>query len=415
MAEMINMPKLGFDMAEGTLIRWLISEGDQVAKGDVIAEIETDKATIEVESQVSGVVRKLVVEEGNILPIGAPIAVVGDAAESIDFEAILSQSISVSDEALEPTQKPQMMDHALPSSDGNGRLPGGVKASPVARRLAGKFNIDLKSLTGSGQGGRIVKRDVEQYISSAADQTDESSKVSQPVLPELEGIETIEVPLTKLRGLIGRRMTSAKQEIPHFYLTSAFDAEPFMKMRSELNERMPDEEKFSINDFILKAAGLTLRKFPNLNASLGDGKIIRHGAVNVGLAVAVEGGLLTVVIRDADRKPLRIISTEARAAIQRARAGRVLPEDVQGSTFTVSNLGMYSIDSFVAIINPPEAAILAIGSVEDVTVVKDGGIVPGKRFKATLSADHRVTDGAEAAEWLQTFKAFIEDPLLLLL
>lgn len=415
MAEMINMPKLGFDMAEGTLIRWLISEGDQVAKGDVIAEIETDKATIEVESQVSGVVRKLVVEEGNIVPIGAPIAVVGDAAESIDFEAILSHSISVSDEALEPAQKPQMMDHALPSSDGNGRLPGGVKASPVARRLAGKFNIDLKSLTGSGQGGRIVKRDVEQYISSAADQTDESSKVSQPVLPQLEGIETIEVPLTKLRGLIGRRMTSAKQEIPHFYLTSAFDAEPFMKMRSELNERMPDEEKFSINDFILKAAGLALRKFPNLNASLGDGKIIRHGAVNVGLAVAVEGGLLTVVIRDADRKPLRIISTEARAAIQRARTGRVHPEDVQGSTFTISNLGMYSIDSFVAIINPPEAAILAIGSVEDVAVVKDGEIVPGKRFKATLSADHRVTDGAEAAEWLQTFKAFIEDPLLLLL
>ena len=188
-----------------------------------------------------------------------------------------------------------------------------------------------------------------------------------------------------------------------------------MKMRSDLNARMPAEEKFSIHDFILKAAGLALRKFPNLNASLGDGKIIRHGAVNIGLAVAVEGGLLTVVIRDVDWKPLRIISTDARAAIQRARAGRVHQDDVEGSTFTVSNLGMYSIDSFVAIINPPEAAILAIGSVEDVAVVKDGEIVPGKRFKATLSADHRVTDGAEAAEWLQIFKGFIEDPLLLLL
>lgn len=412
MAEMINMPKLGFDMAEGKLLRWLISEGDQVAKGDVIAEIETDKATIEVESQVSGVIRRLVVQEGNNVPIGAPIAVIGDADETIDFEAILASSVSGADEPAQAAQEPRMMDHALPSSDGNGRLPGGVKASPVARRLAGKYNINLKSLTGSGQGGRIVKRDVEQYISG---QTDEPSKVSDPVLPQVEGLETIEVPLTKLRGLIGRRMTSAKQEIPHFYLTSAFDAEGLMKLRSELNERMPEEENFSINDFIIKAAALALRKFPNLNASLGDGKIIRHGTVNIGIAVAVEGGLLTVVVHDADQKPLRLISTDARAAIKRARSGRLHAEDVEGSTFTVSNLGMFSIDSFVAIINPPEAAILAIGSVEDVAVVKDGEIIPGKRFKATLSADHRVTDGAEAAEWLQTFKGFIEDPLLLLL
>lgn len=412
MAELIIMPKLGFDMAEGTLLRWLISEGDQLAQGDVIAEIETDKATIEVESQFSGVVRKLVVEEGSSVPIGAPIAIVADAGESIDFETILAASASSSAEPADPAPEPRMMDHALSSSDGNGRLPGGVKASPVARRLAEEFNINLKSLEGSGQGGRIVKRDVEHSI---AGQTDEASKVSLPVLPQLEGSETVEAPLTKLRGLIGRRMTSSKQEIPHFYLTSSFDAAAFMKMRSDLNARMPAEEKFSINDFILKAAGLALRKFPNLNASLGDGKIIRHGAVNIGLAVAVEGGLLTVVIRDVDWKPLRIISTDARAAIQRARAGRVHQDDVEGSTFTVSNLGMYSIDSFVAIINPPEAAILAIGSVEDVAVVKDGEIVPGKRFKATLSADHRVTDGAEAAEWLQIFKGFIEDPLLLLL
>ncbi|MCH7587829.1 MAG: 2-oxo acid dehydrogenase subunit E2 [Chloroflexi bacterium] len=412
MAELIIMPKLGFDMAEGTLLRWLISEGDQLAQGDVIAEIETDKATIEVESQFSGVVRKLVVEEGSSVPIGAPIAIVADAGESIDFETILAASASSSAEPADPAPEPRMMDHALSSSDGNGRLPGGVKASPVARRLAEEFNINLKSLEGSGQGGRIVKRDVEHSI---AGQTDEASKVSLPVLPQLEGSETVEAPLTKLRGLIGRRMTSSKQEIPHFYLTSSFDAAAFMKMRSDLNARMPAEEKFSIHDFILKAAGLALRKFPNLNASLGDGKIIRHGAVNIGLAVAVEGGLLTVVIRDVDWKPLRIISTDARAAIQRARAGRVHQDDVEGSTFTVSNLGMYSIDSFVAIINPPEAAILAIGSVEDVAVVKDGEIVPGKRFKATLSADHRVTDGAEAAEWLQIFKGFIEDPLLLLL
>ena len=216
MAELIIMPKLGFDMAEGTLLRWLISEGDQLAQGDVIAEIETDKATIEVESQFSGVVRKLVVEEGSSVPIGAPIAIVADAGESIDFETILAASASSSAEPADPAPEPRMMDHALSSSDGNGRLPGGVKASPVARRLAEEFNINLKSLEGSGQGGRIVKRDVEHSI---AGQTDEASKVSLPVLPQLEGSETVEAPLTKLRGLIGRRMTSSKQEIPHFYLT----------------------------------------------------------------------------------------------------------------------------------------------------------------------------------------------------
>jgi pyruvate dehydrogenase E2 component (dihydrolipoamide acetyltransferase) len=210
-------------------------------------------------------------------------------------------------------------------------------------------------------------------------------------------------------------MAAAKQEVPHFYLTAEYNASPLMDLRSELNQRLPEGEKLSVNDFIVKAAALALRQFPNLNATLQGDQILRHGEINVGIAVAVEDGLLTVVVRNADLQSIRAISTLAKDAIGRAREGHVRAEDVEGSTFTVSNLGMFDIENFIAIINPPEAAILAVGTVMDVPVVEDGEVVPGKRFKVTLSSDHRVTDGAEAAQWLQVFKEYVEDPIKLLL
>ena len=235
-------------------------------------------------------------------------------------------------------------------------------------------------------------------------------------IPEAgERIGDQRTPLTKLRSAIGRRMVQSKQELPHFYVTTEVDAEPMLTMRAQINPALPEGEKLSVNDFIVKATALALREFPNLNASLDGDQIHKHGSINVGIAVAVEDGLLTVVTRDSDLKSLRQLSIETREMVERTRSGKVRPDDIEGSTFTVSNLGMFDVDHFIAIINPPEAAILAIGSVNEAPVVKDGNIVPGKRMKVTLSADHRVTDGAEVAQWLVVFKRYMEQPALLLI
>jgi pyruvate dehydrogenase E2 component (dihydrolipoamide acetyltransferase) len=411
------MPKLGFDMAEGILIRWVKSEGEQVAKGDILAEIETDKATVEVEAQSSGIMRKQVVAEGSIVPVGIIIAVLGDADEDIDFDALLQQAPDgPASESQEPATTPQTVETepVKPIPDADGKLPGGVKASPIARRLAEEKGINIRTVSGSGQGGRIVRQDVEAAIESMTSGTADHPRTRKPQVSEVLS-EATTVPLSKLRTLIGRRMAAAKQEVPHFYLTAEYNASPLMDLRSELNQRLPEDEKLSVNDFIVKAAALALRQFPNLNATLQGDQILRHGEINVGIAVAVEDGLLTVVVRDADLQSIRAISTFAKDAIGRAREGHVRAEDVEGSTFTVSNLGMFDIENFIAIINPPEAAILAVGTVMDVPVVEDGEVVPGKRFKVTLSSDHRVTDGAEAAQWLQVFKEYVEDPIKLLL
>jgi pyruvate dehydrogenase E2 component (dihydrolipoamide acetyltransferase) len=417
MAEVITMPKLGFDMAEGLLVRWVKSEDEEVEKGEVLAEIETDKATVEVEAIVSGIVRKHIIDEGTTAPVGTPIAVIGSADEEIDLEAILSQVSETEpvSETQEPTPEsvPTEAESTAVETESalEGRLPDGVRASPVARRLATEHGIDLSRVSGTGPGGRIVKRDVETFLQEPPTPIVEAPRF----VPPGERRETARVPVSKLRSIIGRRMTAAKQQIPHFYVTTDVDAARMMTLRSELNTMLPEGEKISVNDFIVKGAALTLREFPNLNASLAGDEIIQHGDINIGVAVAVEDGLLTTVVRDADLKPLRLISSEVRQMVARAREGKVRPEDIEGSTFTVSNMGMFDVDNFIAIINPPEAAILAIGSVQDVPVVHEGNLIPGQRIKCTLSADHRVTDGVEAAKWLQVFKSYIERPLLLLL
>jgi pyruvate dehydrogenase E2 component (dihydrolipoamide acetyltransferase) len=428
MAETITMPKLGFDMAEGTLVRWVKKEGEEIRKGDVLAEIETDKATVEVESSASGTVRKLLVDEGTAVPVGDPIAMVGSPDEKIESmptpepESKTEKTAPAPAESGPATAKPEPVTAEPAVTTPTGR----VKASPLARRMAEEKGLALANLQGSGPGGRIVKRDVESAIS--AQPTAVSSATTAPAqaapqagaalapLPSInaEPRQDQRVNLTKLRQAIGRRMVESKQQFPHFYVAHEYKMGQLMALRKQVNQYLPDGEKLSVNDFIVKAAGLALRQYPNLNARLDGEAVLRFGAVNVGVAVTVPGGLLTVVVRDADQKPLRQISLEIKSMAARARDGKVKPDDVEGSTFSTSNLGMYDVENFIAIISPPEAAILALGSAREVPVVQDGEVVPGWRMKATISVDHRVSDGAEAAQFMQALATYLEEPLRLM-
>lgn len=424
MADIVNMPKLGFDMAEGTLVRWVINEGEAVQKGAVLAEIETDKATVEVESAYEGVMARHLVSEGEVVPVSTPIAVIAAPGEKVEADKLMAEAKTEEASPVPQAEKeeaapaaqtaPALAQAPVPVSAplAGGQIPGGVKASPLARRMAEERGIPLNAIKGSGPGGRITKKDVETY--RPAPTAVPAAPMAAPQAPAALPSKTL--PLNRLRAIIGRRMTEAKQRVPHFYVTHEYDMAALMALRQQVNQTLPEDEKTSVNDYIIKAAALALREFPNLNASLDESnnQVVQHGQVNIGVAVAVEGGLLTVVSRDTDRKPLRQIAAELRPMLQRAREGKVRPDDIEGSTFSVSNLGMYDVEHFIAIINPPEAGILAIGSVREVPVVKDGQVVPGLRMKATISVDHRVSDGAEAARFMQALVKYLEEPLRLL-
>ena len=434
MAELVTMPKLGFDMAEGKLVRWVKAEGDKVAKGDVIAEIETDKATVEVESSLDGVMfRHLAAEEAE-LPVNSPIAVVSAAGETPSDDEIDALVVQAGGKPIKKVEKPaeqKKEEKAAPvaekttESDDNADVKpaGGVRSSPLARKIAEDHDIQLAAVEGSGPQGRVVKKDVEAYLGaksqtgSGADSGGDKQVVqsaSSFSLGEVPADEVVD--LSRLRQAISRRMQDSNQNFPHFYLTRSYRTGALMALRKELNELLPETDKLSVNDFVVKAVALALRQYPNLNASLQDEKhIVRHGHVNVGVAVAVKGGLLTVVCKDADQKPIRLIAREIREMVGRAREGKVRPEDIEGSTFSISNLGMYGIESFSAIINPPEAAILAVSAVQDVPMVVDGELKVGSQMKASISADHRVTDGAEAAEFMKVLADYLEEPMRLLI
>jgi pyruvate dehydrogenase E2 component (dihydrolipoamide acetyltransferase) len=438
MAEKITMPKLGFDMAEGTLVRWVIQEGGEVAKGAILAEIETDKATVEVESTHSGVLHKHLVKEGDIVPVGDPIAIIGEAGEEISEEMLGAEQEQAAEEEVEPAEektapaavKAEPMEEQPAEQADDGQLPGGLRASPVARRMAEEHDIDLSKIEGSGPSGRVVKKDVEAYLAQprksekpapeerAPAPKPEETKAPVP-MPSLAPVgpppPDEEIPLTRLRSIIARRMTEARQGVPHFYVTHEYDMAPLLELRAQVNQLLPSEDKISVNDFIIKATALALRQFPNLNASFAQDKIVRHGQVNIGVAVAVPDGLLTVVCQDADRKPVRQIAADVAGMVGRAREGRVKNEDIQGSTFSVSNMGMFDVEHFIAIINPPEAAILAVGSAKEMPVVVNGELTVGTRMKATISVDHRVSDGVEAARFLQSLGDYLEEPMRLLL
>lgn len=415
MADTVIMPKLGFDMAEGTLVRWVVAEGEAVAKGGILAEIETDKATVEVESAFSGTVLRHLVPQGTIVPVNTPIAVIGEPGESVEIEEQTppipqaKQAVPVKEEREQG--KAEELELTPPAQETSS-----VRASPLARRIARDKQIDLRKVRGSGPGGRIVRKDIEAYLSKPEIATDKAITAGTP-MATISSAQDRQVPLTRLRAAIARRMTEAVQQVPHFFVTHEYDMASVMSLRKQINALLPEEEKISVNDFLIKAVALALHEFPNLNASIDLEKelILQHGAINVGVAVAVDSGLLTVVARDADLKPLRQIALEVRNMVERARQGKVRPEDIEGSTFTISNLGMFGVDQFTAIINPPEAAILAVGSVKQQPVVMEGELEVGTRMKVTLSVDHRVSDGAEGAKFLQALETYLETPLRLVI
>ena len=416
MADIIEMPKLSDTMESGTLIKWLKSEGDPVATGDMLAEVETDKATMELESFEDGVLLKQLVAEGDQVAVGAPVAVIGEAGETIPEISGASAPASGKATEVATSEEPHQAPETTTPSAGTGR----VKASPLARKIAADRGVDLGTLQGSGPGGRIVRADVLGATATPASRTPSPAPLSKPAaLPAAAGDERI--PVSGMRSVIARRLLESKTSIPHFYLEIEVDAAPLLQLRSSLNRslgELPTDKggaKFTVNDLILKASATALQRVPMANASWAGDHILRHGAVNLAFAVAVPEGLVTPTIRDAERKSLRQISAEARDLIGKAKDRKLKPEEMSGSTFTVTNLGMYGINSFYGIINPPNAAILSVGATVTKPVVDaKGNIVPGQRMTIGLSGDHRVVDGAVGAEFLAALREILETPALML-
>jgi pyruvate dehydrogenase E2 component (dihydrolipoamide acetyltransferase) len=411
----------------------------------VIAEIETDKATIEIEAQAGGTILKFLAEPGDVVPVGAPIAYVGAEGEQVPEEGAPPPAAEPPSQAEAEAVAAPPKSEAAPGKtedkdEGEARPeyaeaqaeaegaeePGFIKASPIARRIAEERGIDLRRVKGTGPGGRIVKRDVETFpveeapaapVKEAAHAP--SVALPQPSVGEVPSGPDVEIiEISRLRKRIGQRMVESKLYVPHFYVTTAIDVTALLELRKQLNESIPDEaRKISVNDLIVKGAALALREYPNLNTHFYGDRLVRHKRIHIGIAVALPGGgLMNVVARDADKTALGTMAVQNREMIARAREGKVRAEDVEGSTFSVSNLGPYDVDHFAAIINPPEAAILAIGAARKTPVVLEDDTVGVRMImKATISVDHRVSDGAEGAEFLKLFKELLENPMRLLM
>ncbi len=427
MAEVIRMPRLSDTMEEGNIVAWYKQEGDKVERGDLLAEIETDKATMEFESLWEGVLLHIAVKEGPV-PVNGVIAVIGEEGEDwkAAIEAEASSNLSSAPSTAPPqAATPQPTATTSPTSTDTPTT-GRIKASPLARSMARQAGIDLSQIKGTGEHGRIVKRDVEAYLQQKQSQptitpppatptpasTSTTTTAPAAFATMTENRDYEELPVSQMRKTIARRLSESKFSAPHFYLTVAIDMGKAIEWRKQINEVAP--QKISFNDLVIKASALALKQHPAVNASwLGD-KIRRYKAVHIGVAVAVEDGLLVPVVRHADMKSLSQINSEVRILAEKARARKLQPEEMQGNTFTISNLGMFGIEEFTAIINPPDACILAVGSIIEKPVVKDGTIKPGHMMKVTLSCDHRVVDGATGAQFLQTLKAILENPIRLL-
>lgn len=423
MAQAIVMPDLGSGMEEGTLLNWTKQIGDAIKEGDVIAEIETDKTTVEVPSPISGTITQLIGDAGTTLKVGTTIGYVGEAGEAATgkAEAAPAPKVEVPPAAAASNgavKSAPVQESAPAAEEADSNLPDGVRASPVARKIAQTKGIDLKLVKGSGPGGRITKADVESFTPAAAASVPAAGGIAAPnygTIPSGADVEVIETP--KMRTRIANRMVESKQQVPHFYVTADVDVEAMLNLRKQLNEGLPDERKITVNDMILKATALALKQFPNMNSHYYGDKIVRQKRINVAIAVALpNGGLMNVVSKDTDKVSLGTLAQINKEMIARARDGKVKPDDIQGATFTVSNLGAYEVEHFLAIINPPEAGILAVASAMKVPVVKpDGTLGIGQRMKLTVSVDHRVSDGAEGAQFLQALKKILENPMQILI
>lgn len=425
MAEVIRMPRMSDTMTEGNIVGWLVQEGEAVEPGDTLAEVETDKATMELDSYSEGVLLHIAVKEGTV-PINGVIAVVGEEGE--DWQAAIAadeegSSAPAAAATPEPETKEESANVDIVASPSAAQPETRIKASPLAKSMAAEAGIDISQIKGSGDNGRIVKKDIEAFMGSSG----ASTPASAPAQPkaDIQSPPTIQpfvhaggdghedVPMSMMRKAIARNVVANKFTAPHFYLTIEMDMEKAIESRAKMNEISPT--KISFNDLVLKAAAVALRQHSIINASWLDENTIRYNqSINIGVAVATPDGLLLPVIRHTDMKSLSQINSEVRSLASLAKDKKLPPEEMQGSTFMISNLGMFGIEEFTAIVNRPNACSMAVGAIIDKPVVKDGAVVPGKRMKVTLSCDHRVVDGATGAEFLQTFKTIMEDPIRML-
>ncbi len=423
MATRIDMPKLSDTMDEGIILKWLKKEGEAVKQGEIIAEVQTDKADMELEAYDSGILRKIFVPEGKGAAVGKPIAIIGGASE--DISAMLAgtgsaqpaqhhaeNSVGTEEKLSAPAEAPSSQRVHLPTAEQVSGENGGsrMKISPLAKKIAQEKNINLSSLNGSGPMGRIIKRDVEEALSHGA--TAFAARLKTPLV-QAANASTQQISVSMMRKTIAKRLVESKTTAPHFYVTSDINMKRAIEFRSALNST--EEVKISYNDIVVKAVAFALRKNPRVNASWMGETIIQHGQIHIGIAVALDEGLITPVIRDVDAKGLAQISAEAKDLASRARERKLKPEEYTGGTFTISNLGMFDVENFAAIINPPEAGILAVGSITEKPVVENGAIGIGHRMKITLSCDHRVIDGAVGAQFMSDLKNILENPATLAL
>ena len=419
MAIKIEMPKLSDTMEEGVISKWNVNEGDEVSAGDIIAEVETDKATMDVEVFDAGTVLRIVPGEGDAVPLGGLIAIIGEADE--DISSLLEDTITATADST-PTSKQDkattneetvdnpVYDVASSSDDGR------IKASPLAKKIAADKGVDLNSIVGSGPDGRIVKKDVEtaqSITTSTLTRPGTPAPIPESITKSFSSLASEEVKVSQMRKVIAKRLSESKFSNPHFYETIDIDMKAAIEARMQLKDKM--DIKVSFNDIIVKASAIALSRHQAINSSWMGDTIIEHGDVHIAVAVAIEEGLMTPVLRHVDQKGLIQISSETRELAGMARDRKLASEQMEGSTFTISNLGMFGMEEFTAIINPPNACILAVGAIRDVPVIENGAVVPGKRMKVTLSSDHRIVDGAKAADFLNTLRSLIENPLSMLL
>ncbi|HXA28830.1 MAG TPA: dihydrolipoamide acetyltransferase family protein [Candidatus Angelobacter sp.] len=431
MAHEVSMPQMGYDMTEGTINEWRVKEGDPVARGDTIASIATDKADIDIEAYADGVLRKIMVQPGQTVPVGTVIAWIGEPGEDVP------DSGGSNGKAAEPApaEKPQAADErppaavateqaAPPAEEDTGAGPGGngrVKASPYARKRAAELGVDLTGVRGSGPGGRIVAQDVERSLAEGAQPPAKAASAPAPPPQAAPASQVsadddpyVEEEPSRLRRALARAMVESKTTVPHFYLTTDVDAAPLLQLRAEINGIGPETPKFSVTDLIVRACALTLQTHPQLNASWIDGKIRRFQRSNVSLAVALSDGLIAPTLRNLDGLSMRQVGERLHDLVARAKSNKLHQDELSGGHMAVSNLGMFGIEQFSAIITPPQSSVLAVGAVRDEPVVSDGQITAGKRMRLNLAVDHRVTDGAQGAEALARIKWLLEHPAALL-
>ena len=437
----VEMPKMGDSMEEGKILRWIKKEGESVKKGEMLAEVETDKVNIEIEAFASGILRKIIVPEGTAAPVGSKIALIGASDEPLpgnlgENGAGVQTSANSEPQVKDvPSQVPVGVNTLSSSGITTSGTQGRIFISPLARRLAAENHLDYATVQGTGPNGRIIKMDIEAALKRQPPAiTPAPVPAAEPVMPlgaqpvpaapepalaaAIDSNEVVEIPLTAMRRTIARRLSQSMQTSPHFYVTSVIDTDKLAAFRQQINEYAandPSPVKVSFNDLIVKAVAKALLRIPRVNVSFAEDRLLQKKQVHIGVAVALEQGLIVPIVRNADQRGILDIARETQRLAEAAREGKIRPEEFSGGTFTVSNLGRFDVDSFTAVINPPESAILAVGSITPTPAVVDGQVVVRDRMKVTLSSDHRAIDGAIAARFLQEVKRLLEEPFGLVL